>query len=303
MSINRHNYRAGSLASGPVFSCRNVVLLFVDGLGVGSSKNNPTLTYDGTLFNFQETAAQWKSIDATLGTPGIPQSATGQTSLLTGVNAQVKLGHHATGFPGPILREIIKEYSVLKQLNDAGKSARFINAFRPLFWEISEERKWTLSTTTIANLAADLPFFSLDDLTAELSVYQEFTNRDLIDKGFNVPLWTPEHAGKVLSRNCQKYDFTLYEFFKTDHAGHSMDREYCEDVLDKLDRFVTSFLSATPSDTLVLLTSDHGNIEDCSVKAHTTNPVPLMCWGDDTEMALSQIGSLTDVVPLILSAV
>ena len=155
MSINRHNNRTGSFASGPVFSCRNVVLLFVDGLGVGSSKNNTTLTYDGTLFNFQETTAQWKSIDATLGAPGIPQSATGQTSLLTGVNAQAKLGRHATGFPGPHLREIIKEHSVLKQLTDAGKSARFINAFRPLFWEISEERKWTLSTTTIATLAAE----------------------------------------------------------------------------------------------------------------------------------------------------
>jgi 2,3-bisphosphoglycerate-independent phosphoglycerate mutase len=303
MSFNRQYNRAGSLSSSSVFSCRNVVLIFVDGLGVGNSKSNPTLTYDGTLFNLQETSARWKPIDATLSVPGIPQSATGQTSLLTGVNSQAKLGRHATGFPGPTLREIMREHSILKQLTDNGKSARFINAFRPLFWEISEERRWTLSATTIANLSADLPFFTLEDLKSEQSVYQDFTNQDLIEKGFDVPLWTPEHAGNLLAKNCQKYDFTLYEYFKTDHAGHSQDRELCEEVLFNLDRFINSFITAIPSDTLVLLTSDHGNIEDCSINTHTTNKVPLFSWGDDSEMALSQINSLIDVVPLILSAV
>jgi 2,3-bisphosphoglycerate-independent phosphoglycerate mutase len=34
------------------------------------------------------------ALDACLGVPGLPQSATGQASLLTGINVPAKIGYH-----------------------------------------------------------------------------------------------------------------------------------------------------------------------------------------------------------------
>ncbi len=274
-----------------------MVLIFVDGLGIGDGgPDDPTRTYGGTLFDWSRTPATWKPVDAALGVPGIPQSATGQTSLLTGVNAQRVLGAHATGFPGPTLRDVLREHSLLKTLTDRGLRATFLNAFRPLFWELSEEQRWHMSATTVANLAAGLPFSTLDDLRAERSVYQDFTNRDLRERGFDVPEWTPNHAGRVLASNVGRFDFTLYEYFLTDKAGHTQDRKRCESELAGLDAFVTAYLDEAPEGTLTLLTSDHGNIEDLSTRSHTRNPIPLMTWGGE----LPEIEALDGVTPWIV---
>ena len=40
-----------------------------------------------------------RAVDACLGVPGLPQSATGQTALFTGVNAPALVGDHITAFP------------------------------------------------------------------------------------------------------------------------------------------------------------------------------------------------------------
>lgn len=277
------------------------MLIFVDGLGVGDGgPDDPTRTYGGDLFDWSRTPAAWKPIDACLGVSGVPQSATGQTSLFTGRNAQAALGHHATGFPGPVVRDLLREHSILKTLTAHGRSATFLNAFRPLFWELSEAKRWTLSASTVANLAAGLPFCTLDDLRAERSVYQDVTNADLQTRGFDVPLWTPEHAGRVLARNVERFDFTLFEYFKTDKAGHTQNRERCESVLGELDAFVRSHLEHAPEGTLTLLTSDHGNIEDLGTRSHTANPVALMAWGPCSAEVLSACEQLTDIAPRVL---
>jgi hypothetical protein len=65
-------------------------------------------------------------LDASLGVPGLPQSATGQTSILTGVNAPAEMGRHISGFPGPTLRRILFEHSVLKRIRERGLSAKYL---------------------------------------------------------------------------------------------------------------------------------------------------------------------------------
>ncbi len=78
----------------------------------------------------------------------------------------------------------------------------------------------------------------------------------------------------MLAGNVDRYDFTLYEYFLTDKAGHTQDRDRCEQVLRDLDRFLAAYLEAAPPGATTLLTSDHGNIEDLSTRSHTRNPVP-----------------------------
>src|SRR5947208_11339573 len=119
---------------------RRVLLFFIDGIGVGSSDpgRNPLATGSFPTLGLTETSApraragppRWAhGIDAALGVPGLPQSATGQTAILTGVNAPAIMGHHLSGFPGPTLRRVLFEHSLLKQVRERGKSATFLNAF------------------------------------------------------------------------------------------------------------------------------------------------------------------------------
>ncbi len=297
---------------------QRTILIFVDGLGWGEPdpRTNPCVTYGGRIFRLPIRPDQgamtplpsggWaRPIDAVLGVPGIPQSATGQTTLLTGINAQRLLGKHLTGFPNPKLQQVIKDHSLLKTLSENGHRACFLNAFRPLFWELSSEQQWRLSTTTVANLAAGLPFFTLEDLREERSVYQEITNGELLTRGFDVPLRTPTAAGRILADQARGYDFTLFEFFQSDRAGHSGQMEPCEQVLSQLDEFMRAVLESLVGDlaveTLVILTSDHGNLEDVSTRHHTTNPIPLMVWGRGAADFVAGVTQLDEVAPAILT--
>jgi len=295
---------------------KRTILVFIDGLGWGKPDPavNPQYAYGGDIFRLpvggdglqKMPRGGWvRPIDAVLGVDGVPQSATGQTALLAGVNAQQILGKHLTGFPNEILREILLEKSILKRLTDLGLKARFLNAFRPRFWELTRERQLTLSATTVATLAANLPFFTLDDIRAGRSIYQEFTNAELRERGFDLDPMTPAEAGRILGRAARDLDFTLYEYFQSDKAGHSGDIDRSCAELVKLDSFMTAMLEELYGDlgdgTLVLVTSDHGNLEDATTRRHTLNPIPLMGWGDGARDFLAAVTRLDGVSPAIVA--
>ena len=52
--------------------------------------------------------------------------------------------------------------------------------------------------------------------------------------------------------------------------------------------------------TSVILTSDHGNIEDLSTRNHTLNKVPTIVWGADKVRIAERIKSLADITPAIV---
>lgn len=289
-----------------------VILIFVDGLGLGTmdAKNNPCALKGLELlacFENGNGAVQagrggfLVPTEATLGVEGLPQSATGQTTLLTGINCSKLLGRHLPGFPNQRLREVLRERSILKQVRQMGLHSAFINAFRPLFFRLKEKTKWRLSTTTVATLAADNPFFRIEDLCRRRSIYHDFTNERLIARGFDVPRFSPEAAAEILTRVSTEYNFILYEYFMTDGAGHSQQMERAVGEINKLERFLSALLSEVDLEKcLVILTSDHGNIEDLSVKTHTRNRVMTLLWGKESEKMKDNIRTLEDVTPAIL---
>ena len=161
--------------------------------------------------------------------------------------------------------------------------------------------KKPLSVTTWANRAAGLPFFTLADVAARRSVYQEFTNRKLRERGFDVPLFSPEEAGGILGRRAADFDFLLFEYFQTDLAGHSGDMDRSLRVLRELDRFLEALLAAVDLErTLVILSSDHGNIEDLSTRTHTANPALTVLWGRGAGETARRITSIRDVPGAVL---
>ncbi|AZR73003.1 hypothetical protein BBF96_06095 [Anoxybacter fermentans] len=283
-----------------------ILFLFIDGFGIGpdDSKVNPIVAADTPTFDWLFKGGDSIVIptDASQGVKGIPQSATGQTALLTGVQASQIIGRHVNGFPGPTLRKIIAEKNILKQMKAREKKATFANAYTEDYVKGIHAGKIKGSVTTVSVLTSNLPFRLTDQIPKGKAVYQDFTNRLLIKQGLNLPLMKPEEAGQNLARIVKEHDFTLYEYFLTDIAGHRQDMEFAVSLLEELDRFIGQVLSDLDlTETLVVLSSDHGNIEDLSIKTHTCNPVPTILIGCGKDKIGNKIKELVDITPALLS--
>ena len=240
------------------------------------------------------------SIDACLGVPGLPQSATGQTTLFTGVNAPRYMGRHVEGFPGPSLRTLIAESNLLLSLTQRGQRARFANGYLAESAEEIRARRFK-SVTTVASLTCPQTFCLREDLLANQAVFHDITRATMQQRGYTGPLVTPKEAAEHLIQVTLANDFTLFEFFLTDLAGHSRKFTEAVETLALLDSFLAPvFAMAAEQEILVVLTSDHGNIECMDAHGHTTNPVPLIAIGPGTAEIQREAISLMDITPRLM---
>ncbi|MCA1594218.1 MAG: peptidase [Acidobacteria bacterium] len=287
----------------------SVLLIFVDGLGIGTRGTHNPLDRLGAdalplaVFQDEEPGLKHDGVlirtDACLGVEGRPQSASGQTTILTGINAPALLGYHKQGFPNEAMRAIIRAHSIFLQLKRAGVGPNvFANAYTPRFYETRP--RW-VSATTVAVEAAGMNFRNLDDLKNGCAVYHDFTNELLIERGEDVRTRSPEEAAGALADLARGHRFTLYEYFITDRMGHEQNMEGALSVLSGLARLVCAVLERVDLQrTTVVLTSDHGNVEDLSVRNHTLNRVPTLAWGRGREHVRRSVRTLADITPTII---
>jgi 2,3-bisphosphoglycerate-independent phosphoglycerate mutase len=287
----------------------SVIVFFIDGLGIGHKKTeNPLDSIENIepLANFinEEPSVLLDGIlvptDPRLGVEGRPQSASGQTTILTGINAPKFLGHHKQGFPNEKLREIINEHSIFRQLKNRKIEPNiFLNAYTPQFF--TEKQRWK-SATTCAVEAAEMRFCKLPDLLGRKALFHDFTNQYLRERGFDAPLFSPAEAAEILAKASEDYRFTLYEYFITDKIGHDQDFEKARIYLPPLAEFIRETLKRINLEkTTFILTSDHGNIEDLSVRTHTLNDVPTIIWGRKKDETAKRIKDLSDITPAIIN--
>jgi 2,3-bisphosphoglycerate-independent phosphoglycerate mutase len=286
----------------------SVLLIFIDGIGIGTrGSHNPLDRLESeyfSIFQGEEPVLPYGGkmavTDARLGVEGLPQSATGQTAILTGVNASQLIGRHLQGYPSPRLKQALAEHSVYKKLIARGRSVTFANAYTKGYIE-SPPR--FISATTVAAQSAGLSLRTVEDLAGGRAVSHDFTNEFLIDRGFQVGRCLPEQSGGHLARLAALHDFTLYEHFITDHLGHEQNHEMARDHLLLLTRFVRAVLAESDlSRQTVMITSDHGNIEDLTTRSHTMNPVATLAFGRASRSVASRVQSLTDITPAIVGA-
>ena len=238
-------------------------------------------------------------IDACLGVPGLPQSATGQTALFTGMNAPRYMGRHMEGFPGPSLRTLISGGNLLLDLTRRGRRVRFASGYLAESVEEIRTRRFK-SVTTVAALTCPEGICLREDLLANQAVFHDITRATMRQRGYTGPLVTPQQAAEHLIQVALAYDFTLFEFFLTDLAGHSRNYQEAVETLAMLDAFLAPvFAMAAEQEILVVLTSDHGNIECMGAHGHTTNPVPLIAIGPGAEEIKRDALSLMDITPRI----
>jgi hypothetical protein len=287
----------------------SVLLFFIDGLGIGTrGPHNPldNLPEGTPLAVFQHEAPPTfldgivVPTDPRLGIEGRPQSASGQTTILTGINAPAAVGYHKQGFPNKALLEIIGEHSIFRQLKQAHvEPITFANAYTKRFFD--ERPRW-VSATTAAVEAAGLHFRTVEDVRNGRAVFMDYTNRILIERGEDVSLRSEHEAATVLARIVSENRFTLYEYFITDKVGHAQDMPLAKSVLTSLALFIRELLTRLDLNrTTVILTSDHGNIEDLSLRNHTLHDVPTIVWGNQRAAIAARIKTLADITPAIVA--
>jgi hypothetical protein len=292
-----------------------LLFLFVDGVGLAAATATNPLASAPTpalrrLLGGPLTAEQvgagdgWQlhAVDAGLGVEGLPQSATGQTALLTGENAPALLGRHATAFPGPQMRDLLLRRSVLLRARAGGHQVTFANAFGPSYFAAVASGRRRHGAMTLATLAAGARLRDGDDLAQGAAATWDVTG-DLASQlaGVDITRRTPAEAGAALVGLLADHDLVLYETFLTDLAGHRRFGVTVDDALARVDALLAGILAVLPATATVVLTSDHGNCEDATHKVHTANPVPLLAIGPRVD-AFAGATSLLDVAPGVLRA-
>ncbi len=269
---------------------RRVLFLFLDGVGLGrddpevnplAAAELPTLA---ALFNghrltassgrYSNGYAHLIPTDAHLGVPGRPQSATGQAAILTGVNAPARLGEHYGPRPDQRVRDILDEAGIFARLHAAGHATAFVNAYPQGYFDAVERGKRLLSAIPYAAQTGGLQLRTWRDMVAEQALSANFTGHGWRTQlGYpNVPLYSPQEAGAHFWRLAQPAHFTFFEHWQTDFLGHYRDFRGAIENFERIDGFLEGLLDVMDwQETLLIVASDHGNVEDCSIRKHTEN--------------------------------
>ena len=308
-------------SSSPFPHPSSLLFVFLDGVGLGEENaDNPLavlslpaferLTGEQRWLRTSEAVAQprhvFRAIDARLGVEGLPQSGTGQAALFTGTNAPRLAGRHYGPYPHSKTRAALAAENVFSRILRLDlpleEPVAFANAYPARFFDYARQRdRWTV--TTRCCLDADVRIRSQPELDVGLALTADLTGQAWRERlGLDVRVITEEEAGARLVQISRRHAFTLFEYYLTDKAGHSRDPERAQDVLQALDRFFAGLLSRFDSARdLLLVTSDHGNLEDLSVKSHTLNAVPLIAYGRGASY-FRAVHDLTGVTPAVVEA-
>jgi Metalloenzyme superfamily len=246
-----------------------------------------------------------QAIDATLGIPGLPQSGTGQTTLLTGINAAKLLGYHHGPWPGPTIRPLLED-SFPVRLAARGGTVRLLNHYPPRYLEGIAHGKIRLNAIATA---ATLAGATLEAHDGEMRIPPPLGNPEDMQ---HTTLEQVREWGREFMRS--NASLNIFDSWWSDHLGHKGSQtaadsgepdklmvtalEMAQDHVRRLEAFLEGALEARPADTLLLITSDHGNFEDMGVKTHTFAPVPLVALGPGA-LEFSGVTDLTGVAPAL----
>lgn len=285
----------------------SLLIILLDGVGLGVAEpainplmaaRTPTLSalLGGPLTRELPAVSRqqlvFRGIDARLGVSGLPQSATGQASLLTGCNAAQLMGRHYGPYPGPTLRRLIEGGTLLDV-----PGAQLANAYPPAFFSALAAGKLRLNVPALAAQRAGLRLRTLEDYRNGNGISADLTGARLHPAA---PPLSPQAMGARLAELSRNAPLTLFDLWLTDHLGHRGSFAEAVAFIEQLDAFLAGVIEQLAELTL-LVTADHGNLEDKSTKSHTTAAVPLLAIGPKAH-AFAEVAALTDIAPAVQRA-
>jgi len=246
------------------------------------------------------------ALDASLGVSGLPQSATGQAVLLTGINVPKEIGEHYGPKPNPAVAKYLLNGNLFSQVIESKKTAALLNAYPPRYFEGVDSGKRLYSAIPLAVTSAGLNLFDKEDYYAGCALSADFIGngwRDML--GFpDAPVYEPRAAGQKLSELANHYDFSFFEYWASDYAGHKQDMNWAIEQFKVFDDVLRGLCDQWDDrNGLILITSDHGNMEDLSTRRHTDAKVPGLLIGNSKARAGFAFGlnDLTGIYERILS--
>jgi len=295
---------------------QSTILIFLDGVGIGKAdaNYNPFFKYEfltfTKLFNSiphldnQTISKDNRYIfptDAIMGVPDLPQSGTGQTSIFCGVNASEIMDRHFGPYPHSKLLPIIKAENIFEKFLNMKKKVVFVNAYPKEFFDYIKDGKKRMSVTSLSCRYSNVHLFKKSDLIKGNALSAEIDNSRWVQKlKYKIRIIKPETAAKRLLKIASQNHFTLFEHFHTDYLGHGRESETLEERLKVLDRFLLYLFEKLPNDFNLIVCSDHGNLEDISIKTHTLNPALTITAGKDAKSLAKRIKNLSQIRDAIL---
>jgi hypothetical protein len=299
----------------------NFLFLFMDGVGLGQDdpETNPLAKavmprlqglLDGRRLvtdsvPLETGRATLLAIDPNMGVDGLPQSATGQAALLTGKNVPALIGEHYGPKPNQSVREQLSKGTVFSTLNERGFKAALLNAYPEGYFSGVNSGKRLYSAIPQAVVNAGISLKTTQDFYAEQALSADFTGEGWRKhlKVSDTPLYTPHQAGEQLAQLSVEQDFAFFEYWPSDYAGHRQDKAEAVALLETFDGVLGGLLDAWDDrHGLILITSDHGNLEDITTRRHTANPVPALVIGaPELRTRFCQLlSTLADIAPAVL---
>jgi len=290
-----------------------ILFFFIDGIGLGDNDPDrnpfvraalPTLTsltgghaWTNVLPRQDFARATFIPTDAVLGVPGTPQSATGQATIMTGRNVPMIVGGHYGPKPDARIGAVVRSESVIKKMVQRGRRCTLLNAYPTAYLERIARGTRLRSANQLALHAGGVQMQGPEAMYAGRAISADFTGeawRTLL--GYpDAPIITPHEAGRRMARLAREYDFSFFDHWFTDYIGHRCELDAATAELEKLDAVMAGLLSEwDDSEGLIIITSDHGNLEDCSVRGHTLNPVPTLIIGERRAELAAGLSDLTD---------
>jgi len=256
---------------------------------------------------FHGERASLLAVDPAVGVSGLPQSATGQAILLTGINIPAELGYHYGPKPNPEVAAYLKEATLFSRFVKEGKKTTLLNAYPPRYFDGIDSGKRLYSSIPLSVVNAGLPLFKHDDLFAGRALSADFTGegwRSML--GFSeAPMMDAHHAGRKLGMLAKEYDFSLFEYWASDYAGHKQEMDNAINLMETFDVVLAGLVENWDDEGLILVTSDHGNMEDLSTRRHTDANVPALVIGNQSARNefTRDMKDLTDIAPAIWKTV
>ncbi len=300
---------------------RHILFLFLDGVGLGdkdpgtnpfAAANLPTLhsllqgnrllDTTPTLDNPQ-THSLFIPTDASMGVAGPPQSASGQATILTGLNVPAIIGGHWGPKPNEAITVILQRENVFKTLAARNQSAVLINAYPQRYFDAIGSGRRMYSAIPMAVAAAGIPLCTADDLRAGRAFSADFSGEGWRTelKYTDTPVYTLPDAGARLAEVSRQRSFTFFEHWVTDVVGHRGTLADAVRILERFDLMMSGLLENWDCENgLVVITSDHGNLEDLSHKHHTVNKVPTFVIGQRRGEFADNLADLAAFTPAIL---
>jgi hypothetical protein len=299
----------------------HILMIFLDGVGLGdddpavnpfAAANTPTLNSLANDQRWLRSTGRQESqravlipTDPRLGVPGRPQSATGQAAILTGRNVPRIIGEHYGPKPNATIRELLAEDNFFKQVVAHGKTAALIEAYPPRWHQAINRGKALRSSYQQATHEAGLPIFGEDSIYSGDALAVDWTGEGWrTDLGYDdTPVFTPHEAGIKMVEISRRYDFAFFSHWLTDVIGHKGSIEDAVRILELFDSVMAGALDAWDDDEgLMIVTSDHGNIEEIGNRKHTENDIPTVVIGSKKLTFADGLNDLTDYVPRMAQA-